>query len=42
DVGASCLFLAAKITDNRRDLNLISDFSARISLKQMQHISSDH
>ncbi|KAF0547882.1 cyclin-like protein [Gigaspora margarita] len=42
DVGASCLFLAAKITDNRRDLNLISDFSARISLKQMQNISSDH
>ncbi|CAG8651379.1 14852_t:CDS:2, partial [Dentiscutata heterogama] len=42
DVGASCLFLTAKITDNRRDLNLISDLSARISLKQMQQMSSDH
>ncbi|CAG8695273.1 19566_t:CDS:2, partial [Dentiscutata erythropus] len=42
DIGASCLFLTAKLTDNRRDLNLISDLSARISLKQMQQMSNDH
>ncbi|CAG8713411.1 9123_t:CDS:2 [Cetraspora pellucida] len=41
DIGASCLFLAAKQTDNRRELSQVSEYSARTSLKH-EHMITNH